>query len=92
MFLSRDRVEADFFVRIGLRRFAAVDLWEVTLDEPGSIEASGNTGSFCEFDGFLCWMDAVPNSQLRLAEPDVQPLAEPNSITQSLAAPCGTEP
>jgi hypothetical protein len=70
VFLARDRFEADFFVRMGKRRFDALDIWQVTLDEDDT--GDQRQGIFVrEFDGFLCWADAIPPSQLRLVEEDL---------------------
>jgi hypothetical protein len=73
VFLARDRSEADFFVRMGGGRFPALDLWEITLGPDGSGEVAGNHSLFREFDGFLCWMGAIPPSCLRPVERDVVP-------------------
>jgi hypothetical protein len=73
VFLARDRSEADFFIRMGDGRFAALDLWEVTFDNPGPGGVAVSESHFREFDGFLCWMAAIPPSWLRLAERDVIP-------------------
>ena len=71
VFLARDMHEAHFFVRMGSRRFAALDIWEVTLeDEPsGDLEDPDELGR--EFDGYFCCMRAIPPAQLRLVERDI---------------------
>ncbi len=71
IFLARDRFEADFFVQMGKRRFDAVDVWKVTLDDDGSDGLLGADEAAVEFDGFLCWMQAIPPSWLRVAERDL---------------------
>lgn len=94
VFLARDMHEAAFFVRMGSRRFAALDIWEVTLeDEPsGNLKDPDELGR--EFDGYLCWMRAIPPAQLRLVKrdipgdpdprmPDLRPIAQ---IEQDLRA------
>ena len=71
IFLARDRGEADFFVQMGKRRFAILDVWEVTLDDDrsGGLLNSDHLGR--EFDGFFCWMEVIPPSRLRLVERDL---------------------
>lgn len=59
----------DFFVRIGSHRFAGLDVWEITLEDDGALAR--------EFDGFLCWMQAIPATRLYLAERDVIAPQEP---------------
>jgi hypothetical protein len=69
--------EVDFFVRIGTARFPGLDIWEVTLEEEGSSVAR-------EFDGFLCWMQAIPPARLRLVTRDITAPHDPSgSDTQS---------
>ena len=63
VFLARDGHEVDFFVRIGTARFAALDVWEITLDEDDTPARV--------FDGFLCWMQAIPAARLRLIKRDL---------------------
>jgi len=70
VFLARDEAEADFFIRIGERRFPALDLWEITLDHDALGNVVGGEVLIREFDGFLCWMQAIPPSRLRLRERD----------------------
>jgi hypothetical protein len=71
VFLARDEHEADFFIRMGERRFPALDLWEIRLGHDASGNVVGSEVLIREFDGFLCWMQAIPPSRLRLRERDV---------------------
>jgi hypothetical protein len=66
VFLVADRFETDFYVQMGQRRFASVDIWEVLLDDEGDGGLRNADPLFEEFDGFLCWMRAIPPSQVRL--------------------------
>jgi hypothetical protein len=71
VFLARDEHEADFFIQMGERRFPALDLWEITLDHDAWGNLVGGEVLIQEFDGFICWMQAIAPSRLRLRERDV---------------------
>ncbi|MBN9623613.1 MAG: hypothetical protein J0H06_11780 [Actinobacteria bacterium] len=74
-FLACEQTEVDFFVHIGKHRFAALDIWAVTLDDldPAEFELSDEPSDerIREFDGFLCWMEIIPPTRLRLVARDV---------------------
>ena len=72
VFLARDRSEAEFFVQMGKRRFAALDIWAVTLDSGHSGQLAYEDELCREFDGFLCWMEPIPPSRLQLLAHDLQ--------------------
>ena len=71
VFLCRDRGEADFFVQMGKRRFVALDIWEVTLDDDRCGELLNSDQLGRGVDGFFCWMEAIPRSRLCLVERDL---------------------
>jgi hypothetical protein len=94
VFLARSEHEADFFIRMGKGRFPALDLWEITLDHDASGNVVGSEVLIQEFDGFLCWMQAIPPSRLRLREHDVsrsssEPVTDRSAITMTFSR---TEP
>jgi hypothetical protein len=70
VFLAADRFEADFFVQMGHHRLASVDIWEVVLDDDGDDLRNADL-RLNEFDGFLCWMEAIPPSRVRLVAQDL---------------------
>jgi hypothetical protein len=71
VFLARDRSEAEFFVQMGKRRFAALDIWAITLDTVDSEEPARADELCREFHGFLCWMEPIPPSRLQLLAHDL---------------------
>jgi hypothetical protein len=71
VFLVADRSEADFFVRMGQCGFASVDIWEVVLYDDGDAGRCVADLMLKEFDGFLCWMKAIPASRVRLIARDL---------------------
>jgi hypothetical protein len=71
VFLATDRFEADFFVEMGQRRLASVDIWEVIPDDDADGALRNADLLLREFDGFLCWMKAIPPSRVRLVAQDL---------------------
>lgn len=80
VFLARDAHQVEFFVRMGTLRFPALDVWEVTLDEDLPEGLPRHHPLAREFDGFLCWMQAIPSSQLRLFKRDVGEHPRPSAL------------
>jgi hypothetical protein len=80
VFLARDLPEADWFVRMGARRFAALDIWQVTLEEDHEGNPLNGAALAREFDGYLCWMRAIPPSQLRLLKRDIAGTPDPHAV------------
>jgi hypothetical protein len=71
IFLAREPIEVDFFVRMGKRRFGSLDVWAVTLEGVNPDDLDHVDGRFREFDGFLCWTEVIPPERLRLLDSDL---------------------
>jgi hypothetical protein len=80
IFLVEDMDETDWFVEMGAQRFAALDIWEITLEEDVLGDQLYEHPLAREFHGFLCWMQAIPPARLRLIKRDIPGGSQPAAL------------
>jgi hypothetical protein len=66
VFLSRDQEEARWFVDLGRERHGELDVWEVTLALEFDMDDPPHDAPCRVIDGFLCWIQPIEPTCLRL--------------------------